>query len=386
MSHFDNYYHGKPRKSVFGTFILFLISGILGGFIALMAATNIPFLAERVFPTQEGVPLPGHPPIIPYIPSAEQWPVVAISNRVGPAVVGITNIRSSGMFFSPHRPRPSSGSGVIFDKRGYVVTNFHVIDGAEEIIVTLDEERSFKAELIGADRSTDLAVLKIEGEDLPVAHFGDSTILEVGELAVAIGNPLGVEFARSVTAGVISALNREIQIEDIKLNLIQTDAAINPGNSGGALVNSRGEVIGINSVKIASAQVEGMGFAIPISDAKPIIEELIEKGYISRPFLGIAGQEINEQQSKWYDLPVGIFITEVQPGGPADRGGIRSEDVLTEVNGASVATFAVLKQQLDRHRVGDTIQVTVIRRGEQRKLEITLGERPREINAPRVGR
>lgn len=371
MSHFDNYY--QPRKrNFFSTIFLLVLSGVIGGLLALMAVANVPFVAERVLPHQSG-PAQIYEPLTPTIPDDQQWPVVAIANRVGPAVVGINNVRS-GNFFSP--ARSSSGSGVIFDKQGYVVTNYHVIEGAREIIVTLDEETSYKAQLIGADRSTDLAVLKIDAPDLPVARFGDSSNLHVGELAVAIGNPLGAEFARSVTSGVISALNREIQIEDIKLTLIQTDAAINPGNSGGALVNARGEVIGINSVKIATAQVEGMGFAIPISHAKPIIDELIEKGYVSRPYLGIAGQEINEQQGKWYDLPVGIFITEVQPNGPAEKAGLRQEDVLIKIDGMRIKTFDDLKQYLDKHKVGDEISLTIIRQGKEQVMNVVLDERP----------
>jgi serine protease Do len=371
MSHFDGYY-SRPRRGFFSTLILLLIGGILGGLMSLFIAINVPFISDKIFPSQSQDQGQFLPPIIPSIPTDEQWPVVAIAQEVGPAVVGVTNVRSTGRLTIN---RSNSGSGVIFDRRGYIVTNYHVIEGAQEIVVTLDEERSYQATLIGADRSTDLAVLKIDALNLPVAVFGDSTNLKVGELAVAIGNPLGAEFARSVTAGVISALNREIQIEDIKLTLIQTDAAINPGNSGGALVNARGQVVGINSVKIATAQVEGMGFAIPISDAKPILDELIEKGYVSRPFLGIVGQEINEQQSQWYDLPLGIFITEVQEGGPAQQAGIRPEDVLLEMNNKEIKDFVSLKKELDSHRVGDKVNIKLWRKGEQRTIEVTLGER-----------
>lgn len=372
MSHFDSF-HSRPRRGFFGSLVLLIAGGIIGGLLSLIIAFNVPLLSGSLFPNQNEPPSLMLPPVSPSIPADQQWPVVAIAQEVGPAVVGVTNVRSRGVW-SPNRA--SSGSGVIFDKRGYIVTNYHVIEGHQELIVTLDEERSYPARLVGEDRSTDLAVLKIDALDLPVAVFGDSTDLKVGELAVAIGNPLGAEFARSVTAGVISALNREIQIEDIRLTLIQTDAAINPGNSGGALVNARGEVIGINSVKIATAQVEGMGFAIPISDAKPIIDELIDKGYVSRPFLGIVGQVINEQQSQWYDLPVGIFITEVQPGGPAHQAGIRVEDVLIEMNDKPINNFDVLKEELDRHRVGDRVTVKLWREGEQRTIEVVLGERP----------
>lgn len=170
-----------------------------------------------------------------------------------------------------------TGSGVIYDKSGLIATNNHVVEGASEIIVSLTDGRSVKGKVLGADAATDLAVVKIDENNLPVADFGDSSTLQVGEPAIAIGNPLGLEFRGSVTAGVISALNRSIQLGERKFDLIQTDAAINPGNSGGALVNAEGEVVGINSAKIAVSGVEGIGFAIPINSAKPILDELAKK-------------------------------------------------------------------------------------------------------------
>ena len=179
-----------------------------------------------------------------------------------------------------------TGSGVIYDKSGLIATNNHVVEGASEIIVSLTDGRSVKGKVLGADAATDLAVVKIDENNLPVADFGDSSTLQVGEPAIAIGNPLGLEFRGSVTAGVISALNRSIQLGERKFDLIQTDAAINPGNSGGALVNAEGEVVGINSAKIAVSGVEGIGFAIPINSAKPILDELAKKGRVVRPYIG----------------------------------------------------------------------------------------------------
>lgn len=197
---------------------------------------------------------------------------------MSPAVVGITNkayVRD--IFNRVQLTERGTGSGVIYDKSGLIATNNHVVEGASEIIVSLTDGRSVKGKVLGADAATDLAVVKIDENNLPVADFGDSSTLQVGEPAIAIGNPLGLEFRGSVTAGVISALNRSIQLGERKFDLIQTDAAINPGNSGGALVNAEGEVVGINSAKIAVSGVEGIGFAIPINSAKPILDELAKK-------------------------------------------------------------------------------------------------------------
>ena len=220
---------------------------------------------------------------------ARNTPIVAAAKKVGPAVVGITNkayVRD--IFNRVQLTERGTGSGVIYDKSGLIATNNHVVEGASEIIVSLTDGRSVKGNVLGADAATDLAVVKIDENNLPVADFGDSSTLQVGEPAIAIGNPLGLEFRGSVTAGVISALNRSIQLGERKFDLIQTDAAINPGNSGGALVNAEGEVVGINSAKIAVSGVEGIGFAIPINSAKPILDELAKKGRVVRPYIGAA--------------------------------------------------------------------------------------------------
>lgn len=206
-----------------------------------------------------------------------------------------------------------TGSGVIYDKSGLIATNNHVVEGASEIIVSLTDGRSVKGKVLGADAATDLAVVKIDENNLPVADFGDSSTLQVGEPAIAIGNPLGLEFRGSVTAGVISALNRSIQLGERKFDLIQTDAAINPGNSGGALVNAEGEVVGINSAKIAVSGVEGIGFAIPINSAKPILDELAKKGRVVRPYIGasLVDKDIANRYGFDIDLHDGIFVMKV---------------------------------------------------------------------------
>lgn len=383
MSYFDRGYYEPRRPSLLFYVALALVSAVIGGLVVMAFGPS--WLARRVPPQlsppnqwQESdrrnlPPLPGVDPA--------SSPVVAIAERVGPAVVGITSF-SGRTFFN--RAETASGSGVVIDsKNGYIVTNYHVVEGAREIQVVLDEKRFFKGTLVGADPETDLAVVRAEATGLPEATLGDSTRLRVGEMAVAIGNPLGREFARSVTVGVISALDREITVEsrageEVTLRVIQTDAAINPGNSGGALVNARGEVIGINSVKIAQAGVEGMGFAIPISDARPIIEQLIRQGYVKRPFIGIFNfADVSPEEAEWYKLPVGLYVGGIVPGSPAAKAGMRPEDVIVALDGKDIETFNDLQTLLAKYQVGDKVIITVVRGGKRLNLNVTLGEKPR---------
>ena len=272
-----------------------------------------------------------------------------------------------------------NGSGIVISPEGYILTNNHVIENAAEISIILNTGKEYKGEIIGKDRRTDLAILKVSDaealEELHYAHLGDSSLLEVGELAVAIGNPLGTEFAGSVTAGVISALNRTMRIEDRDLTLIQTDAAINPGNSGGPLVNSYGEVIGINTVKMAATGVEGLGFSIPINEAKPVIDELIEHGYVTgRPLVGISGRDVTESISKMYDLPIGIYVVQVAPFSGAEKAGIRTGDVITKLNGKEVKSIEELNALRDEYQAGETIELEGIREGKKVTFSVTLTE------------
>ncbi len=378
MGYFSHSDYGR-RPGFFFMIILSLISAILGGLFVLYFGPSL-LSDDGKSIVEEGRDRWNYPelPVVPF--NVEDSPVIAIAETVGPAVVGITNMRGHDFF---NNPIVSSGSGVIFDsENGYIITNYHVVEGANNIQVTLDEDTHYEAKLIGHDRDSDLAVLQVEADDLPEARLGDSSKLRVGEMAIAIGNPLGKEFARSVTVGVISALDREITVKtaggEITLQVVQTDAAINPGNSGGALVNSKGEVIGINSVKIASADVEGMGFAIPSNLVKPIIDQLIEKGYVSRPFIGIFDfREITPQMSEWYNLPEGIYVGGIVSGGPAAAAGMRPGDVIIEMDGTMIRTFEELQQVLRSHKVGDKVTIVVIRENQRIELNVTLGETPR---------
>lgn len=301
--------------------------------------------------------------------------VVEIAKKVGPTVVGI-NTKTQGIsIFGRIQESEGSGSGIILTADGYIVTNNHVIENASKITVILSDGKEYEAKLTGADARTDLAVLKIEGSNFPYATLGNSSELQVGELAVAIGNPLGNELAGSVTGGYISALNRSIIVDDRKFNLIQTDAAINPGNSGGALVNNYGEIIGINSVKMSASGVEGIGFAIPIDEAKPIIEDLKNSGYVTgRPVIGIGGRNVTEQDSTYYNIPVGIYVSQISPYSAAERAGIRIGDVIVEFNGEKVTTVDELNAKKETFKVGDIITLTYIRDGETRKADLKLTE------------
>ena len=296
-----------------------------------------------------------------------------IASKVGPAVVGISN---NTTFFSQSIEQ-GSGSGIIINAEGYVVTNNHVVEGATELKVTFSTGEEYPATLIGTDSRTDLALLKIEGDgEFPFAVLGDSSDLVTGESVIAIGNPLGTEFAGTVTKGVISALNRTMEVEEgITLNLIQTDAAINPGNSGGALVNSYGEIIGINSAKISSDEVEGLGFAIPINEAKTVIEDLMEYGYVQgRPLIGISGRQITAEMSKMYGFPEGVYVVEVSPFSGAERAGIKAGDVITQVDGKEVYSVEEINEIRDEHEVGDQLEFVLNRDGETITVTVELGE------------
>lgn len=314
----------------------------------------------------------------------EPMSIVDIARQVGPAVVGITATgeSSSGMFLIPQQTQ-SSGSGIIISSDGYIVTNNHVVEGASSLKVTLNTMEEYDAKLVGTDPQTDLAVIKIEATGLTAAVLGNSSDVEVGELAIAIGNPLGQELAGTVTTGIISATNRQVTVDDVEYTLLQTDAAINEGNSGGALVNAYGEVIGINSVKMASTGVEGLGFAIPSDIAKPVISDLIEYGYVTgRPVIGITGRNITEEMSRYYDLPVGVYIQSITEFSAAEKAGLRPGDVIIQCDGQTIETVDELNEIRDQHQVGDTLGLTVVRDGQRMDVSVTLQEDRSSVPTP----
>ncbi len=311
--------------------------------------------------------------------SARNTFVVQAVKNVSPAIVGITNKAYMRDNFDQRvLVEQGVGSGVVFDANGYIATNNHVVDGAQTLTVSFADGRTMDGKVVGTDPATDLAVVKVDATGLPAVYFGDSDSLQVGEPAIAIGNPLGLEFRGSVTVGVISALNRTIELGDRRFKLIQTDAAINPGNSGGALVNADGQVIGINSAKIAAAGVEGIGFAIPVNSARPILQQLLEKGKVIRAYLGVSALDTASAARYGYqlDLDRGVYVAKVEKDGPANQADIREGDVIVKLNGADVNSVADLRSALDSVPVGSQVDVVIIRNGKERTVSPVLTEMP----------
>ncbi len=311
---------------------------------------------------------------------ARDTPVVRAAKSVGPAVVGITNKTIARDWFNNPVQTEGCGSGVIFRSDGYIVTNNHVIEGAKELIVSLADGRSVKGKVVGADALTDIAVVKVEENDLPAAAFGNSDEVVVGEPAIAIGNPMGLEFKGSVTAGVISALNRTLELSDRRVKLLQTDAAINPGNSGGALVNADALVIGINSAKLAANGVEGMGFAIPINTVRTVVEELMSKGYVARPYLGVTIFDKETAARYGYQLNIdkGVYVYRVSLDAPAGKAGLQRGDVILKVNDKEVNSVMELKNEIADAEVGAKMTIVYERDGDKHSVEVTLEEMPQE--------
>ena len=292
-----------------------------------------------------------------------------IYSRVIDSVVSISSMTSSGT---------SSGTGIIMSSDGYVITNHHVISGALVISVLTNDNREFEAALVGSDEMSDHAVLKIDARGLQAAEFGDSSKLRVGDSVVAIGDPLGVQLRGTMTNGIISAINRDLTVGDRTMTLIQTNAALNNGNSGGPLINCYGQVIGINTVKMssyytASATVEGLGFAIPISVAKPIIDELIENGYVAgRPAIGISGDSLPTYYRAYYRLPDGVYVTSVNDGSDAKAKGIREGDIVTAINGEVISSIDDLNTIKNQYAAGDEVTLTIYRSGAYYEVTVTL--------------
>lgn len=312
-----------------------------------------------------------------------------------PSVVGVSatfeytqqsiDIWGFGTPSNQTREIKGTGTGIIMTDDGYIITNAHVVydtseyncGDAKSVSVVLSDETEYEAKVMGRDVETDIAVLKIDAKNLKAAEFGDSNDLKVGELVIAIGNPLGFELFGSVTSGIISAIDREITVNEKQMKLIQTDAAINSGNSGGPLLNSCGQVIGINSSKISSsygsASIEGLGFAIPISEAKIIIDDLINYGYVTgRPQIGIQTQNVSDTISRFYGIPVGVYVVSVSEGSSAEFAGIKEGDVIIGIQGEPVENLNELNEIKNKYKAGDEIKLTISRQGESEDIEISL--------------
>jgi serine protease Do len=310
------------------------------------------------------------------IPVPEDVLVNAV-DKAGKSVVNIASVRMLHDQLFRVFPVEGVGSGVIIDERGYILTNNHVIDDAERLKVTLPDGRVLRGRVVGSDEVTDLAVIKVESDQpLPAAQLGNSSDLKAGQIVIAIGNPFGLTGGPAVTAGIVSSLNRSIQTRNGVLELIQTDAAINPGNSGGPLVNTKGEVIAINTANMPYAQ--GIGFAVPVNTAKAILEELIEKGRVSRPWIGISSMKVTPQLARYYGLPSseGALVAGVEPYSPADDAGLRKGDIIEEIDGSRVEEPSQIASHVKGKRVSDRVTVTVNRYGRQLQVPIQVDERP----------
>ena len=312
--------------------------------------------------------------------------IVDTAARVASSVIGIkvhVPARNTNNFWRT-RAMEAEGSGIILTEDGYIVTNYHVIAFVDQyadtvISVILSNGVEYIAEYIGGDELNDLAVLKIEADNLPFAVLGSSGAAQVGDFVIAIGNPLGSYLSGSVTFGIISGLNRTIAAENVAESLIQTDAAINPGNSGGALLNLNGEVIGINTIKVARSgggvNVEGIGFAIPIDFAKPLIDSIIQHGYVKgRPTIGLSGSSISNSIALIYRVPVGVLVESLDSDGGAAAVGIREGDIITQINGVNISGMNEIANIIKMHQVGDTIRVTLWRNNNYYEAQVVLTE------------
>lgn len=377
------------------------IAGAVMAFLVAPRATSIstpepvdvrPVTVSTASPTPTVVVLPAPTATpVPAVASVDEGVSVAdIVERVSPAVVTVVNRQALGLggLFGGDESEPAgTGTGFIIDEQGHIITNNHVVEGAQEIEVLFSDGSKAPAQLIGADRFSDLAVIKVDRPVPATLALGDSDALRPGDRVIAIGSTLG-DFTNTVTEGVVSGLGRQLETPDgFNLeNLIQHDASINPGNSGGPLLNLRGEVVGVNTAVVRQAgflPIEGLGFAIPSNTVRIIADQLIQNGRVIRPYLGITYEPITPRQALAGDLPVdhGVLVTSVEPGAPADQAGVRDGDIITSLNGQAIDGDHPLVNELFRYRPGDTVTVEVFRppTGETLTLQVQLGERPADL-------
>ncbi len=323
----------------------------------------------------------------------EEMTTVEIAEASTPAVVAIMTLVQMQPVWGSPQTAMGSGSGVILTPDGYIVTNNHVVEGASDVRVRLASGEEFTAQIVALDARTDLAVVKIEANDLPFMTLTDSNQVKVGEKAIAIGNPLG-ELEGTVTQGIVSGLNRTVSTRsdvyspvNVIEGVIQTDAAINSGNSGGALVNSKGKLMGINVAKpqatSGNTTVEGIGFAIPSNIVADIVNQLLDQGYVSgRPYIGIMPVDVNHRMQYYYSMPAGAYVRTVIEGSAAEKAGVLVSDIITQLNGEAVNTASDLQQLINQYAAGDTVELEIWRAGIYQTLELTLDERsPRNLES-----
>ena len=388
----------NKRKLGFGkSFLIPFVSGALGACLVLGTCFGVQTIKNTVLENDTNISNSSNNLRTEYVSqySLSNYSDTAVyaANKILPSIVGIKveyNVNSMiSMFgFQPQTSTATaSGSGIIISEDGYILTNNHIVSTsssqsyyevseATKLTVTLfNDETEYEAKIVGKDEQTDLAVIKIEKTGLSKAEFADSDNIKVGEFAMAVGNPLGMQ--SSITCGVISAVNREVTDSDgKKFTLIQTDAAINSGNSGGALVNSEGKVIGINTLKLSGTGIEGMGFAIPINSTRDVTSQLIQYSKVKRPYIGISGMDLDEKTAKANNLVVGVYVKAVDDFSAGEKAGIKPGDVIIEAEGKKITKMDELNEIKNTHQIGSELKIKVNRNGQEKDLIITLGEQP----------
>lgn len=388
----------KEKKS--SKILVPLISGIAGAGITLGVCLGVPQIKNQLFTNNDTNTTQNS--ILPIISSSDDSSVATtkvsyedigptVASKILPSVVGIEVQYTVNTIFGGQSSATGSGSGIIISSDGYILTNNHVVSNTDssssnsfyqvseantvKVYLYGDSETAYDAEIVGTDKQTDLAVIKINKDGLTAAELGNSDNLKIGEWSMAVGNPLGL--SSSISIGAVSAVNREIADNDgTKYTLIQTDAAINSGNSGGALVNSKGQVIGINFMKISSVGVEGISFAIPITQAIEVSNQLIQYNKVKRPYLGITGTTVTEQIAQKYNLVIGAYVQSIDTFGKAASAGLKAGDVIVGVDNEKITTMNDLTNYIKSKNIGDTVVLKVNRNGESLEISCELGEQP----------
>lgn len=380
-------------KNVLAPFLF----GVIGSVTVIAVSLNIPTIKENIVKKLVSVESPNsygdntntaniNTQMVSLVGYSETG--VGVASKVRPSIVGIeVEYSVNSIFYRNKSTATAAGSGIIISEDGYILTNNHIVNSsstsyyyelgkANKVTVTLyNDSTKYDATIVGTDSQTDLAVIKIEKNGLKAAELGDSDAVQVGEFAMAIGNPLGL--TDSVTAGIVSAVNREVSDQDGNSYVaIQTDASINSGNSGGALVNSKGQVIGVNTLKLSGTGVEGVGFAIPINSTKEIYEQLIQYNKVKRPYTGIGGYDLDEQTAENNNLVVGIYIKTIEDFSAGEKAGLKIGDVIVEVDGTKVTKMDELNAIKNQKQIGDTLKLKVFREGKEKEITVTLQEQP----------
>jgi len=392
----DSFVRSKQNRTSSGDFgravLVPFLSGIVGASLVLGTCFGVPSIKSKLFSTglssttsQLSTSSSNTSNLVDISNYSDT--ATAVASKVLPSVVGITVTYQINSIFGSGT-QEGTGSGIIISEDGYILTNNHVVASSDRssyyaiqeatgVKVNLyQDDQTYDATIVGTDAITDLAVLKIDKNGLIPATLGNSENVKVGEFVMAIGNPLGMDY--SVTTGVVSALDRSVSSDGVTYKAIQTDAAINSGNSGGALVNANGEVIGINTMKLAGNGIEGIGFAIPISSTTNIINQLMKGEEVKRPYIGISGSSVEDTVSEKYNVPKGIYVEVVYEGSPAEKAGIQKGDIITKIEGKDVKSVGELNSIKYNYNIGDTVTLTIYKDGNYQDVKVTLVETPKE--------